>query len=611
MALLFLILMATSILGVASFIYTKIQQKYLRTIPISISIALSIGVMCFVQIVFGTLISFNLTLYYLVLSIGLVLLILFLSKQNVEYFKRIINSVKPRSIQSCIWIALPVLYLLTRFASASLPQQHNDALYYHLAAPKFWVLNHKITTTMFNPSFTQASFWEVLYAFPMLVMGVKGDFNHVVTQLYSQWMHFFFGQVLLIFLSVEIMKAFLHKSSVKALAYIQDKESILFFMAWLATSIACIEWTGGLAKNDYIVNVFIFSAFWFLITSAETIFILLAGLCIGFSYATKMSAVAVFPIFPFLLLLHKVRSIKKALILFAFIATGASATIVKNLISTGNPFFPMFDQQIGPHWIAQWWADHNASFSGLPKLTKEMFTYWLPYKFLERGLAKALTALVVFSFLVNLKSKLVNSKTKIILWIILILQFVFAMSFLRPETDGRYAAFAFSLMVILAFVQILEKTPPSRYLFIMIPFGLLLNIPLDLIVKIPKNYSFENSMKYVNQFHAYQNMKNYINQNLESTDRIVAIADKANFYVDIPYETFTEMKDFHTLAESSHNAQEFLGRMRELKYRYVFLQQDFVYPPTLSKYWDELQVLAQKCKVHEADRTLLLDLQKL
>lgn len=610
MALLFLVLMATSILGVASFIYTNIQQKFLRTIPISVSIALSMGVLCFVQILIGSTLAFNVSEFGFIFSIGFIFLILFLSKQDKSFYSDFFKSLKPKHFQNLIWIILPLLYLITRFASASLPQQHNDALYYHLAAPKFWVLNQKITTTMYNPSFIQASFWEVLYAFPMLVLGAKGNFSHVVTQLYSQWMHFIFGQILLIFLSVDILKALLNKSSVKALAYIQDKGIVLFFIGWISTSIACIEWTGGLAKNDFIVNVFIFSAFWFLIESAESICVVLAGLLIGFAYATKMSAVAVFPVFPFILFLHKDKSLVKYIILILAIGVGASATLTKNIVATGNPFFPIFDDKIGPHWVAQWWADHNSSFSGMPKLTSEMFTKWLPNKFLERGLAKVLVVIISISFIFNFKNNATKSKTKLVLWCLLIIQFLFSMSFLRPETDGRYSAFVFSLMALLAFSQLLEKTPSFRILFSIIPLGFLLNIPLDLIVKLPKNYSFEDSMKYVNQYHAYQNMKNFMNQNLNSNDRIVAIADKANFYVDIPYETFTEMKDFQIFAESADNAQEFISRMKELGYRYIFLQDHFVYPPTLSKYWNELQAIAKSKAIFTADNTILVDLNK-
>ena len=66
-----------------------------------------------------------------------------------------------------VWLALPALFIATRFITSSLPQQHNDALYYHLAAVKNWVLLGRITTLSENPSFTQASFWEVIYALPM------------------------------------------------------------------------------------------------------------------------------------------------------------------------------------------------------------------------------------------------------------------------------------------------------------------------------------------------------------------------------------------------------------------------------------------------------------
>ncbi len=202
-------------------------------------------------------------------------------------------------------------------------------------------------------------------------------------------------------------------------------------------------------------------------------------------------------------------------------------------------------------------------------------------------------------------------------WIFAFVQLALMISIIRPEVDGRYGGFVMSTILIFGFSEILLKgwsvslKFPALFGLLIFPMGAMLNSPVDLLIKIPKNYLFQPAQKYVDQYHSYQESKNWMNENLPKDAVVVALADKANFYLDIKSEPFAEMKKWSDLAESSKSGLDFLKKVKAQGYRYFYLQTHFVYPPTLGPWWDELMKIGERTKMFKLQSMMLLDLEKL
>lgn len=525
-----------------------------------------------------------------------------------------------------IWLLFPVLYFLARIFSAGLPQQHNDALYYHLAAPKLWAELGKIALTPEHPSYAQASFWETIYGLPQFFLGTRGAFAHVATQLFGQWMHVLWGQFGVLFAGAAILRAFAPE--------LRKRSGLTIFLAWLCTTLPCVEWTGGLAKNDYVAAFFAMAAVISLTAPSRGSRVppaLLCGLLAGWAFATKMSAACTVVALPVLVFSLQAKGAR--LRAFAFYALGCAIAAVpvffRNALFTGNPFFPMFDAAIGPGWLSSWWIDHNASFGGVFKPHAAMVP-WIVDRLFEKSLPKILLAL---GLLATAHPLLVGSKTR---WrerrlahakwgIFFALQLVFVAMSVRAAADGRYGGYALSLLLIFLLAPLAEAvarslsspspSPLQRAVYLLVPLGLLLNSPVDLIVKVPRDYWREPAEKYVDQFHAYQESKNWMDANIpavaakEST--VVALADKANFYLDVPFETFAEMKKWELVLAASADARDFLKRLKAEGYRFFFMQTHFVYPPAIQPMWSDLMALAKELAVFSGQSVVVLDLGRL
>jgi hypothetical protein len=548
--------------------------------------------------VFGGGFSF----YPQVFIFGLGFLFFVLFRYQAVYFFLSLKNLVQEFLQNkkyLIWLLFPFLYYFCRFVSSLMPQQHNDALYYHLAAGKFWVLEKTIKVLISNPSFAQSTIVEALFAFPQFFLGTLGVFSHVTTQIYAQLTHFFFGQFLTTALVFMILRESILDSS-KNLPKI-------FFLSWVITTLACIEWTGTLAKTDYFVVLGLFCAYLGFLKfykTLETVHLILFSFFALISFVIKMMA-SPFLLSMFLSLFFidafRKKFLKHSLVIILVIVICFFSLWYRNLKTTDALFFPAFDKKI----ISDWWIAHNASFFGLPYFHGDIF-WWFKNKLLERSFLKFLFFFGFFGFLFLRKKTLEK--------ILAFLNFLFLFLMIRANADGRFGGFALSFFLMLGVLgveDLLKKIPRkistivSGFIFF---FGFGINIPIDLPFKFYKKYLFKDVQTYVNEFHAYQNSKNWINENIKQWTPILAIADKANFYLDKPTLNFAESRKWQKILEESKDARDFLIRVKNENIRYIYLQKEFIYPEDLKKIWTELQSIAQKIKVMEQDKVMLLDL---
>lgn len=498
------------------------------------------------------------------------------------------------------WLILPVVYALTRFFACGLPQQHSDALYYHLAAPQLWVELGRIQLTAEHPSYSQAALWETLYGLPQIWLGTKGVVNHVIVQIYAQWLHFLWGQLGCVAVATALL--------VRLAPMLRARLGLAIFIAWLCTTQPAFEWLGCLAKNDYILALFVLAA----VLEATEKRWLLAGLLVGLAYSTKVlaawAAIALIVFIPW----------RKWPVYLVGATIAAAPFLFRNYYWTHNPFFPNLDNVIGPHWISSWWINHNLSFGGDLRFDPSMFG-WMSAKMLEKMLPKIMLGFGIIALgseaLRRLRHRSVagGGSAK---WLgFIVIQLVLAFLMLRPLADGRYGilvAMSAALFAMAAAVREVAIRVPRAWpivAFALVPLGLLINSPIDQLVKIPRDYWFGPAEHYVEQFHPVYDMQSWVQKHVSAEGKILFLAEKQQFYLDRPFETVVEMKKWEGILTPIKSAHALFATLRGLGYDYAhFSPQAGGYPIAIRPYWNEITALSDRV-VFRSATSLVFDLR--
>ena len=127
-----------------------------------------------------------------------VALFFFRRREDFYKFSTFRKLLKPE-IKSFVWMIFPILFILVRTMTAGVPDHHTDPLYYHLAAAKDWFLQHQIRLDESHPSFVQATLIESLFSIPLFFKANVNLNNLVLTEIFSQQFHHWFGYVFSIF----------------------------------------------------------------------------------------------------------------------------------------------------------------------------------------------------------------------------------------------------------------------------------------------------------------------------------------------------------------------------------------------------------------------------
>lgn len=242
---------------------------------------------------------------------------------------------------------------LMRFFAAFAPQAHGDPLLYHLLGPKLWVSQGAIRLHPELPNALLASSWEYLYVWPQLWWQKADVANLVAAQVFSQWMHLWWGWVgagLLVFAILRELK-------------VAPRTAAL--MAFASLFASGIQWTGGLAKNDCGVAFWSLGAFWMLLRGGPSF---VAGALAGLAVVGKINTVLFLaPALSFLAVYRWWKSPRGSArwAALGWLTAGAMATALpfylRNYLEAGSPFFPMFQAYWPSPWVSQSWADNFSS----------------------------------------------------------------------------------------------------------------------------------------------------------------------------------------------------------------------------------------------------------
>ncbi|MBI3542658.1 MAG: hypothetical protein HY075_05220 [Deltaproteobacteria bacterium] len=542
--------------------------------------ALGLGIFTSVLLVTGIAGAYNVLFQSALVFGGLAFLAL-----SPEYWRGRLKDLRrhlPRG-RDWLWLGFPAVYFVTRFFSCGLPQQHSDPLYYHLSAPQLWAELGRITITPEHPSFAQAALWETLYGIPQLWFGTRGASAHVITQLYGQWMHMFWGQGGTLLLAALLLA--------RLAPPLERLPGLTVFVAWLCTTQPVFEWLGCLAKNDYVLCVFVLGA----VLEALDERWWLAGFFIGLAYSTKvLAAWAALALVVFIPPRRWPRYVAGA-------ALSAAPFLLRNLIATRNPLFPNLDDVLGPHWVSSWWMNHNATFGGGPRFDPRMFR-WLSEQMFMKALPKLLLGAGAAAFAVEAwrrhsgksrETKLAGLHRR--RWLVFLgIQFVLAFTMLRPLADGRYGNYVAILMTVFASACVLREAARDRRVWrygapVLLALGALVNSPVDVLWKIPRDYWFEPAVHYVEQFHPCYDVQRWIQINVPPKDQVLFFAEKEQFYLDRDWETVSEMKKWDELLTPIKTADELFEVLRGRGYRYAhFSPQAGGYPGVIRPYWNTL-----------------------
>ncbi len=520
--------------------------------------------------------------------------------RNQDRWKALLGRGPWRPGADTLFFIFPALYFLTRLFSCGVPQQHSDPLYYHLAAPKLWAQLGRIILVDTHPTYAQTGIWENIYGVPLLAMGTKGLFSLVTTQLYSQWMHMIWGQVGCVLLAAALMA--------KLAPVSQSKPGLRVFLAWLACSFASVEWLGCLAKNDFILTLFAVAAVAAALEGRPG----WAGFLAACSFSTKslgIVAVAATPLAVIVVVLcsrlpwpARWRRLSKAALSYGWgAALGALPFAGRNWLWTGNPLFPYLDEVIGPGWLTTFWIGHLHAGGGGFQLDGRMpqwawdslYLRTMPKIILVAGIA----ALLVHTVTRRLKLMPLPPLPRVP-WIAALAagacELALVMLMMRPVSDGRYGIAPGILCLTLAaaglvsFAAHLKGTSRAVMALALLPLGALVNIPVDVFWKIPRDYWFADAAKYLDQFHWTYDSKKWLNAHTAPDETLLFTSDKINFYLERNFETMPEMRRWELKLETCRTLHCALGVVRDSGYRWIHFNIESVYPPYLEPYWGEL-----------------------
>lgn len=336
---------------------------------------------------------------------------------------RLFRTFPPLHWQEGKWaLAILGFVFFLRFFSGFLPQAHGDPLLYHLMAPRLWNLQGVVALNHDLPIPLLAASWEYFYLWPQILLAGPGASvkDLVLAQIFSQWIHLFWGLLGSFFVLREIAR--------KTLPSIDTKNRFYILLPFFF--VASLQWTAPLAKNDCGMALWSLGAWYFLREKGKLSFFL-GGLFAGFAVAAKINAILfLIPVAILLLgqlvfkIFQKKGNLAQEFISLALAALGSILGVLpiyfRNWWETGNPFYTMFAHIFPSYWISQSWAVHFSAhqptqdfllFFRLKQLMRESPTYylWILLPFILifssrlRGMAKDFwqwPALFLLSFLV-------------------------------------------------------------------------------------------------------------------------------------------------------------------------------------------------------------------
>lgn len=500
-------------------------------------------------------------------------------------------------IQMLLGVAIFSL-LVTLIILSLLPPTATDALIHHLAIPKLWILNGGLCEIKWSVFSYYPMNVDLLYLIPLHFHNdIIPNFIHLGFGIGTSLMIYLylsdkFGRIggllgVLVFLSTPMV---IRTSTV---AYVDL--GLTFFTT--TSILSYLKWR----NSDYNEKK------WFFLSSITM------GLALGTKYNALVSC--------FLLLLAIIffysrdkkkqwQAVQYGVIFFLISLLIFSPWLVKNLILTGNPLFPLFKGLFNASMvnINDEGNIYNIAFGdtymGMFKYRATLYgeKFWetliIPLRFFFQGqdysdryfdgvLNPMLITMVPFAF-INKSFQ----KDKIIF--VLFSVFFILITFFLDELRIRYILPTiplFSILTVMGAMNILnwskEKTTPSRYFFAGSLLLILISLGAQNVLYL-KNYFYkfqpikficnmETKDDYLNRHLKSYAAISYINKNtpLDAKIRLIFLAGRG-YYLDRIYEDDPSfgMNFIRDLVANSHDNKAFQNHIRSFNYTHLLIRKD-------------------------------------
>jgi hypothetical protein len=222
------------------------------------------------------------------------------------------------------------VYFVLLFLNTLTPPTCRDSLTYHLYLPKIWLKEQRIFSLPENIYSFFPHFWEMLYAYALLL---GGDIGAKLLHLFT------------IFLSARLI------ARIIKLLYPRIERRYILLSILVFVSTPTIGKIATWAYVDLAQTYYLLLSFYFLflfLRGERKITFYLSAIFLGCALAIKYLSLVWLLFLPFLILEKKIeeKKGKEALFLIgAYVTTALSCALpyyLKNYFDTGNPFYPFF-----------------------------------------------------------------------------------------------------------------------------------------------------------------------------------------------------------------------------------------------------------------------------
>lgn len=449
------------------------------------------------------------SLIYLTLGFLIFFLWVFYKKINLQHihFKKV-NKL------DFLLITILFLHFFVNLIGALGPETAFDALWYHLALPKIYLIQHKLTFIPGGLLYYSAmpQFTEMLYT-AALSLG---------SEIFAKLIHFSFGVLSCIAL-FKLSRKFFSRTF-----------SFLTVVVFYATNLV-VSWESITAYVDLARTFYELMALWAIVNWVETKkqrWIIASAVTCALAVTVKYLALGSSIIF-IIFILFKSKSITSKItnsFLFAFVSlTVILPWLIYSYISTGNPFFPFFSKTypvaldlklINP---LNFIHDVYGLFSRSADPISPVYIGLLP---------------LVFYFAKKVKGE----KLKMIYTYSILSVFVW---YFTPRTGGGRFIIpylpAFSILAVFAVNRTKRYLRPALLLFIILIcfinlfYRLVANakyLPV-LTGKEKKSQFLEKNLNF--SFGDFYDIDGYFLRNIKPTDKVLLVGFHNLYYVDFPF----------------------------------------------------------------------------
>lgn len=250
--------------------------------------------------------------------------------------------------------------LLGRICASTLAHGTTDPFVYHLLGPRLWWAQGRISMSPIMPIAYQSSYWEYLLLWGTALFCGPKNLGLIELHLFGQMVHVLIGSLGTL---LALVLLFWNTTT---------NRSLVFSAALAAMCNSSMLMYSYLAKSDWGVAFFCLSGLVFLTRSIGGQRVgLWAGVFGGLAIASKWNMALTFV--PALFLFGLLRPSKKTLgtLLVACLFAGLVVfpILARNIIESGNPFYPFFDSWFDSPWLRLEDKFHPEMFKGFQSVS--------------------------------------------------------------------------------------------------------------------------------------------------------------------------------------------------------------------------------------------------